>query len=457
MSLNECFVYVLFEHDFIKIGMSETPAHRARVVTPDVERNISYALVFDSRKKARNCELALHRFFSAYQIPAPIKQGRTEFFNRACAEKLQEFIIKYSDLLGYASIKKGDSLFSYKPKSLLNKNNPVFKNIINAEELRLLAIKANDERLKDFMHTFAKLKSEDCLVGLIDGYADENTHSIFILLKTKEQIEDVKKLYWNGQFYDGFYMHYLFEKAECDEFGYPFAIDSEFDEDIKRILSQKACYFTTLGILPRTEEDHLQGAHDFFLTRDNLYSLPILEGEKLALTREIMGLDVPDHLKGVHLYEEKEDGSESRIIFYAHSYPDDIALNLCRAYWQSPYAPQNGSGPWHYVVYKGTTRQKIKLATLGQSIGDQRHFHPDSNENQNFIPLPVITKDPDSYEILDIHSVRVAQYAESLPYNFYSYYYKNPMHTYGSGRSRSEAYLDLKNKCAENSWTIIEP
>lgn len=459
MGLVECAVYVLYEQDHIKIGMSDSPAKRAKKVTPDVDKNISYAMIFNSRKKARNCEVALHRFFSAYHVPARKKYGRTEFFNRSCGDKLESFIKDNCELLGYKEIRVGDKLFSNDSSLSLSKEDLEMRRIIRQEDKNLLRRREAEERKTVFQSVFKQLKSENCLVGVSRALDEEKKRlSIFILYESAQQKEMLDKLRWNSLYHDGDNIRYLLsvreqEGAEDEE---DEKIDPEFYQDMERVFSNTGPYYEVYDILQDEEGvGNCKEIFDFFEVEKNIYSLPILEDEKLELAKEILGIDQPYIFSGIHLFEEKEDGSERRMVFYTKDLADEIALTLCDSYWNTTLSKCSGEGPWYYVAYKGTARKYTKIRVFGRSQGNERYFREDAASGGNFEPHPIVAKSSDKYDILSIHSLRAAANHKSDAANLYVYYENDSSIFYAVGQSCQHAYSNLQHKCREKGWRII--
>lgn len=460
MSLVECAVYVLYEQDHIKIGMSDNPAKRARKVTPDVDKNISYAMIFNSRKKARNCEAALHRFFSAYHLPARKKYGRTEFFNRSCGDRLQAFISENSELLGYKEIRAGEKLFSEEFSLSLNKEEREMQRIIRAEDEKLLRLKEAEERKAVFQSIFKQLQSENCLVGISNYLIEEKEcPAMFIVYKDNRQKELLDMLRWNSLCHDGNQSLYLLKESPLEE-GAEDAekIDPEFYDDMERLFSNAGPYCAVYEILHNEESSNeYKEIYDLFEVKKNIFSLPTLEDEKLSLAKEILGTDQPYIYPGIHLYEEKEDGSERRMILYTREYPDEIALKLCESYWNSTLSEFSGDGLWHYVAYRGTARKHIKVLTFGRSAGSDRFFYEDNGPRDNFEPQPIIAKGPGKYSILNIHSIRGVGNHECEAETVYVYYENDGSRFYSAKSTCRQAYLSLQEKCSEKGWRIVTP
>ncbi|MGE0109622.1 MAG: GIY-YIG nuclease family protein [Bdellovibrionales bacterium] len=112
------FVYILVESDKFKIGLSNNVQARATAVMPKFIKNKSWALQFEKRREAHNCERTLHWLFRQYNLP-PIKgqDGSSELFALDALSDVRNFVKNNKNTINYSRIVRGKTLFPPSPPS----------------------------------------------------------------------------------------------------------------------------------------------------------------------------------------------------------------------------------------------------------------------------------------------------------------------------------------------------
>lgn len=122
------FVYFFVEEKFFKIGKSVNPNNRYKLVCPDIIKDLSWAIGFESDKEALKIEKMLHSKFESINIPKMERYGGTEFFCITGLADVRNFIDNSKELLGYTHIYPISELIAYIPEKNTIKIQNVKKN-----------------------------------------------------------------------------------------------------------------------------------------------------------------------------------------------------------------------------------------------------------------------------------------------------------------------------------------
>lgn len=280
----ECAVYFLIEPEHFKIGLSVSVADRAKKVTPELIKEKSWAVFFNSPIEAKKCEGALHRIFHKKRLPAINRDGGTELFDLSCLEEVESFVLENKAHLGYSRILRSPELFPILQTSQLERDERVEKKKLLEEKKaveRARKIAETDRRRILFIEIFNKLNNNGCILGVSDKimhYSSLYAPILYCAISTPQEEAWAADLYKNALYDDDYTALWVINSHDYPEGKMP----TDHSDSIEYIFGKKEVYalhFFGIHSGYPVNQDPFAAAYSSF-AESTLMITPSLEGDK---------------------------------------------------------------------------------------------------------------------------------------------------------------------------------